>query len=256
MKKRLLAIDSDERILNSVESLFSGEKSQYDVLTSTSCKPAIELIKNEHPDVIITAIDIKGGDGLEIIKEAKKFTIPVIVLSSRSDEETIEMIKAYYKPDAYIIKPFEPASLMKKIDCLLEINHDIIDELPQNVVKSILRNILDNMDTEITILDREMNILWANKSIQKKGFPLSNIFMHKSYRIFDNSDYQNPDSSSAKAIKDGNSHETIKGGHDGHTYKTTSIPIKDFSGNIKYIIELTDDATAMEAKLGNLKKIT
>lgn len=66
-------------------------------------------------DVVIVDLMLPGKDGFEIIKEIrKKFEIPVIVVSARTED--IDKIRGLnFGADDYLTKPFSPAELMARI---------------------------------------------------------------------------------------------------------------------------------------------
>lgn len=66
-------------------------------------------------DVIIVDLMLPGKDGFEIIKEIrKKFEIPIIVVSARTED--IDKIRGLnFGADDYLTKPFSPAELMARI---------------------------------------------------------------------------------------------------------------------------------------------
>lgn len=80
---------------------------------------ALEKIKNEIPEIIITDIMMPRMDGFALLKEIKNNsstdTIPVIMLSARAGEEArIEGISA--GADDYLIKPFSTKELMALVE--------------------------------------------------------------------------------------------------------------------------------------------
>ncbi|AGK99387.1 response regulator transcription factor [Clostridium pasteurianum] len=66
-------------------------------------------------DVVIVDLMLPGKDGFEIIKEIrKKFEIPIIVVSARTED--IDKIRGLnFGADDYLTKPFSPAELMARI---------------------------------------------------------------------------------------------------------------------------------------------
>jgi DNA-binding response OmpR family regulator len=66
-------------------------------------------------DVVIVDLMLPGKNGFEIIKEIrKKFEIPIIVVSARTED--IDKIRGLnFGADDYLTKPFSPAELMARI---------------------------------------------------------------------------------------------------------------------------------------------
>ncbi len=66
-------------------------------------------------DVVIVDLMLPGKDGYEIIKELRKrFEIPIIVISARSED--IDKIRGLdFGADDYLTKPFSPAELAARV---------------------------------------------------------------------------------------------------------------------------------------------
>ena len=247
MRKKILTVDNDENILDSIESIFqSMDEEEYLFFSTTSGKKALELIRKYKPDLVITAIDIGDIDGIDIIKASRKQKIPSIVLSSRVDKETVDMIKCYYKPDAYLKKPLEKPQLYGAVKNLLMKKTDVIKGIPEDKMEDLLKGICNNIDQGIAIIDKDFNIVWVNDSLEKKGFLFENVVGKKSYQVFDNMDHPEPGNPSVSAFNNKHTASIIKKGNDDHRYRITSIPIKDNNGEVIYVIEYGEDLTRLE----------
>ncbi len=88
---------------------------------NTSAEDALKTIDSHRPDIILLDINLKGPiDGINaalIIFENHR--IPVIFLTSDSDEETIKRAIAT-KPYAFISKPYSNAELLRGIELTIE----------------------------------------------------------------------------------------------------------------------------------------
>ncbi len=97
---------------------------------ASSSDQALEIIKIEKPDLVLMDIKIKGVlDGIDtadLIR--KKYNLPIIYLTSYTDEETFNRAKLT-EPFGYLIKPFETKELNRIIEMALyknEINKKLI----------------------------------------------------------------------------------------------------------------------------------
>ena len=97
---------------------------------ASSSEQAIEKIEIEKPDLVLMDIKIKGvHDGIDtadLIR--KKYNLPIIYLTSYTDEETFNRAKLT-EPFGYLIKPFETKELNRIIEMALyknEINKKLI----------------------------------------------------------------------------------------------------------------------------------
>jgi DNA-binding LytR/AlgR family response regulator len=78
---------------------------------------AIEMFKNERPDIVLLDINLGGEkDGISIAQTInEEFHFPFIFLTAHSDGATIERAKGV-KPYAYLVKPFTKEELFAAIE--------------------------------------------------------------------------------------------------------------------------------------------
>ena len=96
---------------------FKLTKDGYVVVTSKNGFDAIEYLKENEPDLIVTDIMMPFVNGLEIIsfvRNEKKSKVPIIVLSSAGLEKTV--LEAFQLgADDFVTKPFSPNELSIRI---------------------------------------------------------------------------------------------------------------------------------------------
>ncbi len=96
---------------------FKLSKEGYVVVTSKNGFDAIEYLKENEPDLIVTDIMMPFVNGLEIIsfvRNEKKSKVPIIVLSSAGLEKTV--LEAFeLGADDFVTKPFSPNELVIRI---------------------------------------------------------------------------------------------------------------------------------------------
>ena len=96
---------------------FKLTKDGYVVVTSKNGFDAIEYLKENEPDLIVTDIMMPFVNGLEIIsfvRNEKKSKVPIIVLSSAGLEKTV--LEAFeLGADDFVTKPFSPNELVIRI---------------------------------------------------------------------------------------------------------------------------------------------
>ena len=87
---RVLAIDDQKLVL--IPLALRLEALGYSVLTETSAKKGIEVYNSFKPDLVIVDIMMPGVSGMEVVKHirnVKKESTPIMVLSGNTDAETI-----------------------------------------------------------------------------------------------------------------------------------------------------------------------
>ncbi|MFO7754236.1 MAG: response regulator, partial [Desulfobacteraceae bacterium] len=111
--ERLLLVDDDPNILKIVENLLAGEG--YEITKAFSGEEALEKIREESFDLVVTDMRMEGISGIEVLKQAKKKDqhIQVIVMTGyASIENAIETMREDGAYD-YLQKPLERVSDLK-----------------------------------------------------------------------------------------------------------------------------------------------
>lgn len=120
MKKILIADDHVE-IRELIKETLCNE--DFEIHLSENGKKAVQLAKEEKPDIIVMDIMMPGRiNGLEATKiiksEPECKNCKVIILSAKDqDKDKISALKA--GASAFVVKPFRPEELLKKIKSLL-----------------------------------------------------------------------------------------------------------------------------------------
>lgn len=119
-KKSILVVDDDPSILNAM--VFALTKEGYNVHSSTSAQRALELVRTERPELIISDITMPEMDGYAFLQEVKKDEaakmIPFIFVSARGEPtDKIKGLKTGV--DDYLSKPFELKELAARVEALL-----------------------------------------------------------------------------------------------------------------------------------------
>ncbi len=116
---KILLAEDEEMMLKAIE--FRFQKDGFEVITAKNGKEALEHIKKDPPDLIVTDIMMPFVTGLEIINTVKnelKLDIPIIVLSAVGLEDTV--LEAFeLGADDFITKPFSPNELIIRIKRLM-----------------------------------------------------------------------------------------------------------------------------------------
>lgn len=111
----ILIVEDDILLLKTLE--FKMIKEGYIVVTLKNGFDAIEYLKENEPDLIVTDIMMPFINGLEIIsfvRNEKKSKVPIIVLSSAGLEKTV--LEAFQLgADDFVTKPFSPNELSIRI---------------------------------------------------------------------------------------------------------------------------------------------
>ena len=99
------------------------EELNYVILTATNGREALDLVRSEHPDLVLLDIMMPVMDGFAVLRELQADpllrSIPVIVISAVNDLESV--VKGIQLgAEDYLPKPFEPTLLHARISASLE----------------------------------------------------------------------------------------------------------------------------------------
>jgi two-component system, OmpR family, response regulator MtrA len=122
-----LVVADDEADIRKLVS-FTLRRRGHTVLEATTGNEAYDLIASEHPDLAILDVMMPGMTGVEVARKLSQredlAMIPVVLLSAKGQSREIaEGLES--GASAYVVKPFSPSMLAKKVDELLaESSHE------------------------------------------------------------------------------------------------------------------------------------
>lgn len=117
----ILLVDDDQDILTFGKRILSSQS--HDVMTAKDVLEAVDLLNMHTFDLILSDANMpmhSGFDLLKTLKSDERFkNIPVALLTARRDRVDIEKAIALGVDD-YIVKPIDPALLIKKVNSLFK----------------------------------------------------------------------------------------------------------------------------------------
>jgi two-component system, NtrC family, nitrogen regulation response regulator NtrX len=126
VKKKILVVDDEEPILQSVTDILEDEG--FDVQTSPDGETALEAMGEDLPDLVLLDIWMPGMDGLEVLKRIKTNWpfIPAVIMSGHGTIETAVKATRLGAYD-FIEKPLSYEHLLLSIQNALKY-HDLREE--------------------------------------------------------------------------------------------------------------------------------
>jgi type IV pilus assembly protein PilB len=116
---RVLVTDDDAITRMLVKVLL--ERERFEVLEATNGLAAVEIATRERPDLLLIDLNMPEMDGFEAIARLRKdltlATLPIVVLTAE-DGPGIEARVLGLGADDYILKPFEPDSLLSRVNAV------------------------------------------------------------------------------------------------------------------------------------------
>jgi two-component system KDP operon response regulator KdpE len=157
----VLVVDDEPPIRRLLRTSLSAQG--YRIVEADNGAAALHEIRNHEPDIVILDLGLPDGDGLSIIETVRQSSaVPIIVLSSRSDERgKVEALDL--GADDYLTKPFGMAELVARIRAALR--HRLQVDGAEAVFQSgdlsvdLVRRIVRVKDAEVKLSPKEYDIL-------------------------------------------------------------------------------------------------
>ncbi len=124
---RILLIDDEQAIRNIVR--MSLEANGYQIAMAINGKSGIEKVSEFHPHLILLDLGLPDINGLEVLKELRKWTrVPIIILTV-TDQEQVKVQLLDAGADDYLTKPFGANELLARVRVALR-NVGLIEATP------------------------------------------------------------------------------------------------------------------------------
>ncbi len=122
---KVIIIEDEKSIIDAINVAFEFRWPEVTLLSSTTGKNGINLVKKEHPDIIILDLNLPDISGFNVLKEIRQFSrVPVIILTVRSDDADV-LRGLETGADDYIIKPFNYLTLLARVKAVLRRTENI-----------------------------------------------------------------------------------------------------------------------------------
>ena len=144
-KANVLVVEDEFIVSKDIQS--SLKKLGYNVVgAAPSGEKALELVAQEHPDIVLMDIMLKGDmNGIETAEIVRNdYAIPVIYLTAYADEATLAKAKVT-EPYGYILKPFKEIDLHTSIEMALY-KHKKEQEVERE--RDMLYSLVENKEKE------------------------------------------------------------------------------------------------------------
>ena len=117
MAKKILVVDDEKKIVDILKAYL--ERDGYRVIAAYDGRSALELARNNSPDLIILDLMLPEVSGWDVCRELRKETdVPIIMLTAR-DDTTDKIIGLELGADDYVTKPFAPKEIISRVRAVL-----------------------------------------------------------------------------------------------------------------------------------------
>jgi two-component system KDP operon response regulator KdpE len=116
---RILVVDDEPDVVESVRLGFTLQWREIDVLEAGTAEKALDVVEQEHPDIVLLDVGLPGVDGFEALRQIRAFSdVPVVMLTARDD--AMDKVKGLeLGADDYVTKPFNHLELMARVKAVL-----------------------------------------------------------------------------------------------------------------------------------------
>lgn len=160
MKYNILVVEDQKEISGIVTKYLEKEEYSYEVAENGF--KALELFTKKSFHLVLLDVMMPGIDGFEVLKEIRNTSnVPVIMLTAR--EQEIDRIKGFdFGADDYVVKPFSPRELVKRIKAIFRRTYNEADEIILHIgsLKLYVNSMkLFKNEEEIIITSTEFHLL-------------------------------------------------------------------------------------------------
>lgn len=160
MKYNILVVEDQQEISSIITKYL--EKEEYSFEVAENGFKALEAFTNKTFHLVLLDVMMPGIDGFEVLKEIRNTSnVPVIMLTARQQE--VDRIKGFdVGADDYVVKPFSPRELMKRIKVIFKRVYNEVSEIVLHIgeLKLYVNSMkLYKNDAEIIVTSTEFQLL-------------------------------------------------------------------------------------------------
>lgn len=160
LEKRLLVVDDERAILDTLETIF--KQHGYRVVVAQTVAEALQAISRQPFDVLIADLNIgQPGDGFTVVSALRRTqpeAIALILTGYPAFDSALQAIRE--QVDDFLVKPIHPLDLLQKVETTVH-SHEKHVPLPTKRISDILR-----VEQE-SILERLLQ--WLRTSSNENG---------------------------------------------------------------------------------------
>jgi two-component system chemotaxis response regulator CheY len=118
--RRIMTVDDSTTVRQMLS--FTLQDAGYEVIEAGDGVDALEKLKKESIQMLITDLNMPRMDGIELIREVRKTPgnrfVPIIMLTTESQDQKRQEGKAA-GASGWIVKPFKPEQLLRVVKMVL-----------------------------------------------------------------------------------------------------------------------------------------
>jgi two-component system, OmpR family, KDP operon response regulator KdpE len=175
---KVLVIDDEPPIRKLLRMGLSAHG--YEILEAPNGRVSLELLEEKKPDLVILDLGLPDMQGLELLRmiRARNEGVPIVVLSSRADEDS-KVQALDLGADDYVTKPFGMDELLARMRAALRHQLQTHGERPifrvGDLSVDLVRRIVKTGDKEVKLSPKEYELLRV--LVQHAGKVLTHKFL-------------------------------------------------------------------------------
>lgn len=115
---KILVVDDETLLVKGIR--FNLQNEGYEVITGENGQQAVDLVKDQHPDLVVLDVMMPVMDGLTACRKIREFSeVPIILLTAKTDDMD-KLIGFDHGADDYLTKPFNILELKARIRAILK----------------------------------------------------------------------------------------------------------------------------------------
>lgn len=177
-REKILIIDDEKPINKLVCSYVANE--QFVPLSAYNGRQALEILRQENPDLIILDIMLPDTEGPSLCLEIRKISNAPIIFLSCKTQEIDKIIALSSGGDDYMTKPFMPGELIARIKAHLRRQNNLSVEVSEDVQENIYE--LDGLTVDIDA--HEIFAHGEAISITTKEFEILKLLLENPRKVF------------------------------------------------------------------------
>jgi DNA-binding response OmpR family regulator len=154
---KILIVEGDPGLLDTL--VYNLARQEYEVCTACDCAEALDVTRQEHPDLIVLGLNGQDADGMSLCRALRQETIaPILALTPEREERPLSPAGA----DEYVVKPF---SMREFLACTKSLLHRAI-LIRQQLAPEEERTGSERMQSGDLIIDE------LRREVKRDGDPL------------------------------------------------------------------------------------
>lgn len=227
--------------------MLSGD--EFELTFVTRLDQAIEALEKTSVDVILMDLGLPDSQGLASLDQLIAIKAPPIVVMTHLDDGELARQAFQRGAQDYIVKGQEIKHFLKRAVQYAIERHRIEQQLRNGeqeyrLLTNQFRALFNGIPDNLVLMDSDLRIIWANKAAcQQLPHPGVELTGQKCYEIFRSENEPCPDCITKRCFQTGQSLSDRVTTKDGRILGLRAFPIRNSSGQVDRVIELSNDIT-------------